>query len=290
MAKATGSGTISFGLVAIPVKVYVANSSESVGFNQITPDGNRTKQKLVDSVSGAEVTNDQIRKGYEHTKGQYVVFTPEELKSLEPASSESIELIEMVDAASVDLTQVEKSHYLGPDKGGDKAYSLLSQTLEKTGKMGVAKWCSRSKEHLVLIRSYRHGLIMHQMYYQNEVRDFEEVRGGTTANFHEIEIEAASALVSKLSTGAFDPSKYTDTFSERVLKAVEDKVAGKDITIVTESPKAQIVDLMEALKMSLSSLETKKTEVAPAPAAPAATEEAPKKAASKKSKSAPAQT
>jgi DNA end-binding protein Ku len=286
-SKSTGSGTISFGLVAIPCKIYVANSSESVSFNQITPAGNRTKQKIVDSVSGEEVTHDQLRKGYEHTKSQYVVFTPEELKSLEPSSSSSIELIEMVDASSVDLTQVEKSHYLGPDKGGDKAYALLSQTLEKTGKMGVAKWCSRGKEHLVLIRSYRHGLIIHQMYYQNEVRDFEEIRGGTSATFHDLEIEAASSLVSKLSTGAFDPSKYTDTYSERVLKAVEDKVAGKDITIVSESPKAQIVDLMEALKMSLSDLEKK----APAQAATVqvATDAAPKKAG-KKSKSAPAQT
>ena len=217
-------------------------------------------------------------KGYEYAKSQYVQFTEEELKAMETERGGSIEITEFVPVTSVDFIQVEKSYYLGPDKGGDKAYRLLGEAMTAKGRVAVGRWSARGKEQVVLVRPYgKDGLVIHQLYYSNEVRAFSEIDTGATFTFSEKEHELAEKLIEELGTDSFDATKYTDSYSERVKAAVDQKVAGQEITIAPEAPKAQIIDLFEALKKSLADVQEKggplagpkKAEAAPAEEAPA---------------------
>src|SRR5690606_38983322 len=175
-ARAISSGTISFGLVSIPVKLFTATSSQQVRFNMLHAETkSRVKQQYILPGSGEVVDRKSLVKGYEYARGQFVVFSEEDLQKLEAEKSSSIDIVEFVPLDSVDLVQVEKTYYLGPDKGGDKAYRLLSESMRETGKVAVGRWAARGKEQLVLIRPYRDGLILHQMFYANEVRAFDEV-------------------------------------------------------------------------------------------------------------------
>lgn len=260
-ARAISSGTISFGLVSIPVKLYTATSSQQVHFNMLHGETKgRVKQQYVLASTGEVVDRKKMAKGYEYARGQFVVFTDEELKKLEAEKSSSIDIVEFVPLTSVDLIQVEKTYYLGPDKGGDKAYTLLSASMVETGKVAVGRWAAKGKEQLVLIRPYRNGLLLHQMYYANEVRAFDEVDTGAKVEFREIERELAIKLINELTTEKFDSTKYHDEYADRVKAAVEQKVAGQEIAIVGEVPKAEIIDLFEALKASLAEV---KAEPAP---------------------------
>jgi len=257
-ARAITSGTISFGLVSIPVKLYTAASSENVHFNMLHADcGARLKQQMVCPTHDQVVPRDKTVKGYEYSKGQYVLFSEEELKALEAQKSSHLEITEFVPLSSVDLVQVEKSYYLGPDKGGDRAYQLLSEAMQRTSRVAVGRWAARGKEQLVLIRPYQDGLILHQMYYANEMRAFDEIDRGATTEFKEVERDLADKLIAELTTKAFDPAKYHDEYVGRVQGAVEQKVQGQQITVAPEQPKAQIIDLFEALKKSLSEAQAK---------------------------------
>ena len=258
-ARAVLSGTISFGLVSIPVKFFTAASSEQVSFNMLHKKcGSRVKMQFVCPTDNEVVERSDTVKGYEYAKGQYVQFTEEELKALEAERGSSIEITEFVPVESVDLVQVEKSYYLGPDKGGDKAYRLLGEAMRATGRVAVGRWSARGKEQVVLVRPYgKDGLIIHQLYYSNEVRAFSEIDTGATFNFSEKERELAEKLIQELAADTFDAGKYTDSFSERVRSAVDQKVAGQEITIAPEAPKAQIIDLFEALKKSLADVQEK---------------------------------
>lgn len=249
MIRSIGSASITFGLVSIPVKLYTAASSEAVSFNMLTPSGNRVKQKYTDAVSNEEVSFADCDKGFEVSEGQYVRFTKDEIKALEAENSKTMDIREFVDADSIDFVQVEKSYYLGPDKGGDKGLVLLSETMKSLGKVAVAQWNSRGKEHLVVIRPYRGGLVLHQMYYENEVRSFDEIKVGKT-NISDAERGMAGQLVQALGTPGFDSSKYRDTFGERVRAAVERKLAGMPVE-VPEAPKTTVLDLFAALRASL---------------------------------------
>jgi len=254
-ARATSSGTISFGLVSIPVKFYTAASSEQASFNMLHKKcGGRVKQQYICPTDNNEVVErtDMI-KGYEYARGQYVQFTDEEIKALESERSNSIEIAEFVPMSSVDFVQVEKTYYLGPDKGGDKAYRLLSESMTKKDMVAVGRWGSRGKEQLVLIRPYgKDGIILHQLYYATEVRAFDEIDTGATFSFSDKEHELAEKLIEQLSSDSFEPEKYHDSYTDRVSAAVQQKVEGKEITIAPEAPKAQIIDLFEALKKSLA--------------------------------------
>jgi len=279
-ARAVLSGTISFGLVSIPVKFFTAASSEQVSFNMLHKKcGGRLKMQFVCPTDNNEVVerSDTV-KGYEYSKGQYVQFNEEELKALETERGGSIEITEFVPVTSVDFLQVEKSYYLGPDKGGDKAYRLLGEAMTAKGRVAVGRWSARGKEQVVLVRPYgKDGLVIHQLYYSNEMRAFSEIDTGATFTFSEKEHELAEKLIEELGTDSFDATKYTDSFSERVKAAVDQKVAGQEITIAPEAPKAQIIDLFEALKKSLADVQEKggplagpkKAEAAPAEEAPA---------------------
>ncbi len=253
-ARAIASGTISFGLVSIPVKLYTAASSEQVSFNMLhNKCGGRIKQQLFCPTDNEIVERTDTVKGYEYARGQYVQFTEDELKAFESERSNAIEITEFVPLESVDFVQVEKSYYLGPDKGGDKAYKLLSQAMDFKTKVAVGRWAARGKEQLVLIRPYgEEGLILHQLYYSNEVRAFDEIDTGAKLTFSDKERDLAEKLIEQLSSDEFEAEKYSDTFSDRVRTAVDQKVAGQEITVAPEAPKAQIIDLFEALKKSLA--------------------------------------
>ena len=254
-ARATSSGTISFGLVSIPVKFYTAASSEQASFNMLHKKcGGRVKQQYICPTDNNEVVErSDMMKGYEYARGQYVTFTDEELKAFEAERSNSIEIAEFVPLSSVDFVSVEKTYYLGPDKGGDKAYRLLSESMTKKEMVAVGRWASRGKEQLVLIRPYgKDGIILHQLYYATEVRAFDEIDTGANFKFSDKEHDLAEKLIEQLSSEGFEPDKYSDSYSERVEAAVQQKVDGKEVTVAPEAPKAQIIDLFEALKKSLS--------------------------------------
>lgn len=258
-ARANQSGTISFGLVSIPVKFYTAASSEQVRFNMLHAEcGGRIKQQLYCPVHDDVVSRSETVKGYEFSKGEYVRFDEEELKALEASRDSSINIVEFVPFDCLDFIQVEKSYYLGPDKGGDKAYRLLGQAMSESKKVAVGRWAARGKEQLVVVRPYRDGLIFHQMFYADEVRAFEEIDTGATFEFHDAERQLANQLISQLSVEEFDASKYEDSFRTRVLGAVEQKVAGRKLELAPEAPRAQIIDLVEALKQSLEGAQAKK--------------------------------
>src|SRR5262245_38548314 len=248
-----GSGTISFGLVSIPVKMFTAASSESVSFNQIHPKcGGRIKQQLLCPTCNEIVERGTLVKGYEFAKDQYVQFTEEELKGLEGEASRMIDIAEFVPLSQVDPIYYEKSYYLGPDKGGEKAYRLLTDAMVKAKRVALAQFCMRGKESLVLIRPSQSGLMLHFMYYADEVRDFGEVDKGDTSKIKPGELELADRLIGELSTEKFSPEKYTDEYRSRVMAAVERKVEGKEVTsLAPQAQRTQVIDLMDALKQSL---------------------------------------
>jgi DNA end-binding protein Ku len=261
MPKSTGSATITFGLVSIPVKFYTACSSEAMSFNMLTPKGNRVRQKLVDGVTGEEVDRASCNSGYEVAKDEYVTITKDELKSLEAeCESKCVEITEFV--PSFDPIYVEKTYYLGPDKGAEKGYLLLSEAMEKTGRVAVAQWNARGKEHLVTIAPYRGGLVLHQMYYATEVRPFDEIKCATKTPISNAERNMAQKLLDSLATDAFDPSKYKDHYVERVRKAIEEKVNSGVIKTAGDSPAASagasILDLTALLEKSLAANADKK--------------------------------
>ncbi len=252
-ARAIASGVISFGLVSIPVKLYTAASSEQVRFNMLDArHGVRIKQQYYSPADGKVLEKDEIIKGYEYARDQFVKFTDEELKALEADRSNHMEIVEFVPLSTFDFVQIEKTYYLGADKGGDKAYRLLSESMGKKEKVAVGRWAARGKEQLVLIRAYRGGLIVHQLYYSNEVRSFEEVDDTARFTFSDKERDLAEKLIDQLSVDEFSPAKYHDDYADRVRAAVEQKVAGEQIVVSAEAPRAQIIDLFEALKKSIA--------------------------------------
>lgn len=254
MARAFATATITFGLVAIPVKVYVSASSNSVSFKQINPKtGNRVNQKLVDAVSGDEVDRKTLAKGYEYAKNQVVIFEEEELKELETTTTKTVDVQEFVPDSDIDPICIQQIYFLGADKGGDKGYALLAQTLVDTKTVAVAQWSNRGKVHLVLVAPYHGGLILKQMYYADEVRDFNEVLDGVAkTKVSEAERSMAAQLVAQLGKPTYDPSAYTDVYATKVREAAAEKAAKGAITVALPSPAPVILDMFEALKKSLA--------------------------------------
>jgi DNA end-binding protein Ku len=249
-----GSGTISFGLVSIPVKMYTAASPAGVSFNQLHAKcGNRLRQQMFCPVDNEVVDRSQIVKGYEFQKDQYVRFTDEEIKSLEGEASRVIDIAEFVPLSTVDPIYFEKTYYLGPDKGGEKPYRLLADAMAKTEQVALAKFVMRGKESLVLVRSAQHGLMLHTMYFADELRDFGEIGKGESATLKEGEMGLALRLIEDLKHDEFKPEQYQDEYRQRVLDLVNLKVEGKEVTTVApEMHRAQVIDLMDALKQSLA--------------------------------------
>ena len=253
-ARPIGSGTVSFGMVSIPVKLYSAGESSSgISFNMLhAKDNSRLKQQYICQKDGEVVPRDQMVKGYEFAKDQYVTFTDEELKAFQEDSTRLIEITEFVPASQVDPIYFDGAYYLGPDKGGDRAYHLLSEAMKKTGRCALAKWSARGKQYLVLVRPVKDGLVMQQLLYSDEVRSFSEVPVGE-AEVKDGELKLAVQLVEQIANDEFHPENYEDEVRKRMHQAIEQKVAGQAVTVAPEQPRAQIIDLMEALKASLAS-------------------------------------
>ncbi len=284
-ARAISSGTLSFGLVSIPFKIYTAASAEGVKFHQLHEKcGNRIKYQVYCPTDDEVVERSELIKGYEYAKGQYVRFDAEELKALEEEKTHNLEIVEFVPLDSVDFLHFEKSYYLGPDKGGHKAYRLLSEAMEETGQVALGHHVTRGKSHLVLIRPYKGGLLMHQLFYEHEVRDFDDVDLGDEVSFKPAEKKMAKQLIEQLSEDKFDAGKFQDEFRARVLQAVEEKVAGHEITTTPEAPRAKVIDLFEALKASVEESQTGKKRKLKPPKKATAKKTRKKRAASSKQK------
>jgi DNA end-binding protein Ku len=251
--RSIGSGAISFGLVSIPVKLFLATSSETPSFNLLhAVCGSRIRQQRFCPVCEKVVEREELTRGYEFAKDQYVKFTDEELKALEGEASQAIEIAEFVPLSHVDPIYFERSYYLGPDKGGEKAYRLLTDTMAQVGKVALAKFVLRGKENLVIIRPMQNGLVLHTMYFANEVRDFVEISKGEAAKISPAETNLAIRLIDELSNEKFEPEKYHDEYSRRVLDLVNEKAAGKEISIAQpQARRGEVIDLMAALQESL---------------------------------------
>ena len=247
------SGTISFGLVAIPVKLYTTGeSSQTVRFSMVHEEcGTKVKYRYYCPTDDKLVERDELARGYEFAKGQFVLFSEDELKALMPEATHAIEISEFVPLEKVDPIFFEKSYYLGPDKGGAKPYRLLAETMSKTGRAALARYAARGKDYLVMLRPFESGLIMQQLRYAVDVRPFSEVPIDE-AKVTKAELELARQLVDQGASDEFHPESYTDEARGRVWELIEGKVQGEEIVAAPEeAPKAQIIDLMEALKASL---------------------------------------
>jgi len=255
-ARSIGSATISFGLVSVPVSLYsTAESSASVSFNMLDKKtGTRLKQQYVVPTDGNRVVEkDEIAKGYEFSKGQYVVFSPEELKALDEKATNSIDIAEFVPLDKIDRVYLDKAYFLGPDKGGERAYHLLAKALEETGRAALGQYAARGKQNLVLVRPTADGvLVMEQLHYADELKKASEVPIPETT-VKDTELKLAMQLIEQTATDEFHPEKYHDQVRDRVLQAIQAKVDGQEITSEpAEKAPTKIIDLMEALKASLA--------------------------------------
>lgn len=271
MPRAIATGQIAFGLVSIPVKLFsAAESSEKISFNMLHRDcGNRIQQQLFCPKDERTISRDEVVKGYEFSKGQYVLFNEEELKTLEEKSTQQIEITEFVKSDLIDPIYFEKPYYLGPDKNGSRAYALLSAAMQETGRWAIAKYAARGKGYLVIIRPLGKGLVMQQLYYPNEIRSIDEIEIGD-AEVKDNELKMAVQLAEMSASDEFRPEQYRDEVRDRVRALIQKKIEGEQITNnQDEEPRAQVIDLMEALRRSLGGAGTSEKPAKSAAAKPA---------------------
>ncbi len=263
-ARSIATLTVSFGLVSIPVKLYSATeSSRAISFNLLHKDcGSRLRQQYFCVKEDVPVAREDMVKGYEFARDQYVVFTPEELKALEEAGTHTAEITEFVPIESIDPVYFDKAYYLAPDKGGAKPYALFARALADSGRCALGRWAARGKQYIVMIRPVEDGLVMQQLLYAGEVRSIKELEIPKT-EVKDAELKLAQQLIDQQAAEAFDPAAYTDDVRARIEAAVQKKVDGQEITTL-DAPEggAQVIDLMEALRASLEKKQ-------PAPAKPA---------------------
>jgi DNA end-binding protein Ku len=246
---------VSFGLVTIPVKLYsTGETAVGIQLNMLHRKcGSRLKQQYVCPVDDVVVGRDEMVKGYEYAKGQYVLFTEDEIKALSREATNSMEITEFVPLEQVDPIYFEKSYYLGPDKGGERPYRLLAEAMRQTSRAALARYAARGKDYLVLLRPFEEGLIMQQLRYHDELRPFSEVPIGD-ADVREPELKLARQIIDQIANDRFEPETYEDEVRKQTMEMIEQKVSGQEITAApVEAPKAQIIDLMAALKASLAS-------------------------------------
>lgn len=253
-ARSIESLTIAFGLVAIPVKLYSATvSSERLRFHLLhAKDGSRLKQQYVCVAEQQVVGRDEIVKGYEFAKDQYVMFTPEELQAFEEAGIHSVDVVQFVPLAAVDPVYFERTYYLAPDKGGAKPFTLFVAALRDSGRCAVGRWASHGRDHVVILRPSGNALALHQLHFAPEVQSVDAL-GVESAKVRETELKLARQLIEQQSAESFDPAAYPDEVKTRVEEAIQRKVEGKHFTIAEPRKEAggNVVDLMSALKASL---------------------------------------
>src|SRR5262245_1534171 len=283
-ARSIASLTISFGMVSIPVKLYSATeASRAMSFNLLHKTcGSRLKQQYFCVKEEVPVARDDMVKGYEFAKDQYVMFTPEELKAMEEAGTGSAEITEFVPIDAIDPVYFDKAYYLAPDKGGAKPYALLAKALLESDRCAIGRWAARGKQYIVMIRpienSDGYGLVMQQLLYAAEVRSMKDIEIPKT-EVKDAELKLAQQLIEQQASDTFDPGAYKDDVRERIEAAVQKKVEGQEITLTAppESAGAQVIDLMEALRASLEKKAPAKAGKAKAEQKPAA-RKAPKRA------------
>jgi DNA end-binding protein Ku len=252
MASTVWKGHLTFGLVSLPVKLYSAARSETVSFNQLHKhDNSRVKQVLYCQAEDKPVPRAELVKGYEYEKDKYVVINEEDIKKVAPPSSKTMEILEFVKSDEVDTVYYESSYYMAPDDAGEKPYALLFEALKRSGFVGIAKIAMHNREHIVILRPGKRGILLHTMYYEDEIRKVEEFRTDTTL-VKEKELDLAMTLITSLAA-EFEPIKYKDAYRESLLAMIQAKVQGRE---VVETPATQqlapVVDIMEALKASLA--------------------------------------
>ena len=247
------NATISFGLVSIPVRFYTATKSEDVHFHLLHAScGSRVNRKWWCPHHEKIVDSDELIRGYEISKNKYVTFTDEEMETLETDDNRAVEITEFVDLHEIDPVFFEKAYYLGPSAGGGKTYRLLSQAMKKQDKVAVARWIGGGKEHLVVLRPYEKGLILHTMFYADEVRDFDAI-DIEESPVREKEVQLAEMLINELTEKKFDPLQFKDEYRNRLLDRIRAKSKGKTIAAEEkeEEKGGEVVDIMEALRRSL---------------------------------------
>ena len=268
-ARSIGSGTISFGLVSIPCKLFAtADTSRAVRFNYLSKDGSRLRQQYIRASDGEVVEREDRIQGYEFAKGQYVTFTPEEIKALNVAATNAIDIDEFIPLADVERIYIERVYYLGPDKGAARSYHLLREALLKTGRAALARYAARGKGYLVLIRPLGEGLVMEQLKHADELRAMDEVPLDT-CDINDAELQLAIQIIEQRVSDSFQPEKYEDEYRVKAHALIQQKIEGQDIAVAPEEqPAAKIIDLMEALRASVGDRKGGPAPAAKAPKAP----------------------
>jgi DNA end-binding protein Ku len=267
MPATVWKGHLQFGLVSLPVRLYSAARSESISFNQLhAPDHSRIKQVIFCQAEDKPVPRNELVKGYEYEKDRYVVIEDEDLSKAAPKTAKVMEIQEFVKAEQVDPVFLESSYYMAPEEGGEKPYALLFEALRQSQYYGVAKVSMHNREHVVILRPSAKGLLLHTMYYVDEIRQVEEFRTDTSL-IKDRELELAKTLISALAED-FHPEKYHDTYRDNLLQMIEAKVSGRKV-VEPPAPKiAPVIDIMEALKRSLSERRKPVQSVTQAPSEP----------------------
>lgn len=282
MASTVWKGYITFGLITIPVRLYTAARTERVSFNQIHGVcGSRIKQQTFCPHCDRVIERSELVKGFEVEKERYVIVNDDEVKQIAPASSDNMEIFEFVKAQGIDPIYFDASYFMVPEEAGKKAYYLLLQTMNKSGYSAIAKITMHQREYTVVVRPHADGLLLHTMFYPEEVRELPEFRRDESVTVRPQEVELAEKLVEGLATD-FDPSKYHDEYQQRLMGMIEAKKEGQ--TIEGEAPKkrAPVIDLMQALQKSLGELPRKPASKAPQPQPAAAAEPAKKQSGSRR--------
>jgi len=267
MAASVWSGYLTFGLISMPVRLFSGARSSGISFNQLhRTDHQRVKQQLVCSADGQVLDRSDIVKGYEYRKGEYVIIEPEEIKKIEPKTAKTMEILEFVKADDVDPVYFESSYYMTPEEAGRRPYALLTKALEESEYVAIAKLTMHNREYTVFLRPHKGGMMLHTMYYKEEVKELESF-GAPDVEIKDAELKVAHQLIEALADD-WNPDKYHDTFQENLKKLIETKLEGGEIQEVEKPRKlAPVIDLMAALKESLA--QTKKPAASEKTEAPA---------------------
>ena len=258
MAASVWSGYLTFGLISMPVRLFSGARSSGISFHMLHRDDNtRVKQQLICPAENKVVERSEIVKGYEYRKGEYVIIEPEEIKKIEPKTAKAMEILEFVKSDEVDPVFFESSYYLVPEEAGRRPYALLTKALEQTQYVAIAKLTMHNREYTVILRPHKSGMMLHTMYYADEVREVEDF-GTSNIDLKDAEVKVAHQLIEALAD-KFDPKKYHDTFQENLRKLIQARLEGGEVAPIEKPRKlAPVVDLMAALKQSLAEMEGKK--------------------------------
>jgi DNA end-binding protein Ku len=257
MPSSVWTGYLTFGLISMPVRLFSGARGSRISFHMLHRDDmTRIKQQLYCPNDERVVERSEIVKGYEYRKGEYVVIEPEEIKKIEPKTAKSMEILEFVKDEEIDPIYYESSYYLMPEEAGKRPYVLLAKALEDTETVAIAKLTMHNREYTVILRPYKNGILLHTMYYADEVRQLENF-GEDKVDVKEGEIKIAHQLIQALQ-GKFQPEKFHDTFEDNVKALIKAHLEGKEVTAIPKPKPAPVTDLMAALKQSLAQMEKKK--------------------------------